>query len=79
MSADDVLKSLEKLSVLGGGLGVVTVGGSRYVRSQPMELSRDAADALDFAQVGLGGGKVGAGSRRGDVPCHILPACGSIC
>ncbi|RMZ54180.1 hypothetical protein APUTEX25_005336, partial [Auxenochlorella protothecoides] len=50
VSADDVLKSLEKLSVLGGGLGVVTVGGSRYVRSQPMELSRDAADALDFAQ-----------------------------
>lgn len=49
VSEDDVRRAIKKLSVLGGGYSVVTVGGQRYVLSVPGEMSQDTTAILQAA------------------------------
>ncbi len=51
ISTDDVVRAVEKLKVLGGGFGLVTVGAQQYVRSVPGELNLDKNRVLEVAQV----------------------------
>ena len=50
VSEDDVLNSIEKLSVLGGGFRIVCIGGQRFVTSTPLELSLDHEVLIAEAQ-----------------------------
>ena len=49
ISRDDVLRAVEKLSVLGNGLRVSRVGGRDVLISVPVEISRDSEAALELA------------------------------
>ena len=50
ISADDISRAIDKLSVLGGGFGVVKIGGKPFVRSVPAELSTDGNALIELAQ-----------------------------
>jgi ESCRT-II complex subunit VPS22 len=65
INEDDIVRALQKLSVLGGGLGVITVGGRRFVRSVPAELSTDANAILELA------GVLGGFFQRADVASNL--------
>lgn len=54
ISSDDVVRAIEKLSILGGGLGIVSIGKRLFVRSVPSELSKDGNTIIDMAHT-LGG------------------------
>lgn len=45
-----MLRAIDKLQCLGGGIGVVRVGERRLVRSVPGELNTDKNQALALAQ-----------------------------
>jgi ESCRT-II complex subunit VPS22 len=49
VSEDDVLRAISQLRALGGGWAVITVGGTRCVRSVPVELDGDATALLGLA------------------------------
>ncbi len=49
-SEDDVVRSIKKLRVLGGGFDLVSIGPKQYVRSVPGELNLDKNRALGVAQ-----------------------------
>ena len=80
VTADDVARAIDKLSALGGGLGVVRAGGRPYVRSVPAELSTDGDAVVALAArrggffagaeltVGLGWGQ----ARAGDALAALL-------
>ena len=54
ISEEDIIRAIEKLSVLGGGLGIVHIGSRPFVRSVPAELSTDGNALIDLAHK-LGG------------------------
>jgi len=54
ISEEDIVRAIEKLSVLGDGLGIVTIGTRPFVRSVPAELSTDGNALIDLAHK-LGG------------------------
>lgn len=54
ISEEDIVRAIEKLSILGGGLGIVTIGTRPFVRSVPAELSTDGNALIDLAHK-LGG------------------------
>lgn len=49
ISEDDIIRAIKELSVLGGGLGIVNIGGRIFLRSIPAELSTDGNILLEFA------------------------------
>ena len=49
VSREDVVRAVEKLSVLGNGLRLSRVTGREVLASVPMELSRDSEAVLDLA------------------------------
>ena len=49
VSHEDIIRSIEKLAVLGGGLGVLKLGGRRFIRSIPAELSTDGNALLELS------------------------------
>ena len=46
---EDIEVAIKKLSCLGGGWAIVSIGGHRYVRCVPSELSTDGNVVLDYA------------------------------
>lgn len=50
VSEDDITRAIKKLKCLGGGLDLVTIGASSYIRSVPGELNLDKNRALELAQ-----------------------------
>lgn len=54
ISEEDIVRAIEKLSVLGDGLGIVKIGTRPFVRSVPAELSTDGNALIDLAHK-LGG------------------------
>eukprot|EP00762_Andalucia_godoyi_P003854 ANDGO_08549.mRNA.1 Vacuolar protein sorting-associated protein 22 homolog 1 len=54
VSADDVMRSIKKLKVLGDGYDIVVIQDRQYVQSIPVELNRDCVDVLAAAQERLG-------------------------
>ncbi|XP_059725204.1 vacuolar-sorting protein SNF8-like isoform X2 [Haemorhous mexicanus] len=50
VSADDLLRAIRKLKVLGSGFGTIPVGGTVLVRSVPAELSMDHSVVLQLAE-----------------------------
>ena len=50
VSEDDVMSSIEKLSVLGGGFRVMSIGGRQFVTSTPLELNTDHEVVIAEAQ-----------------------------
>ena len=65
ISSDDIERAMEKLSALGGGLGIVKIGGRPFLRSVPSELSTDGNTLIDLAH------KVGGFFTRGDVSANL--------
>lgn len=49
ITEEDIIRAIEKLSVLGSGFGIVEIRGRKYVRSVPAELSNDGNDLIDLA------------------------------
>jgi len=54
ISCDDILQSVSKLSVLGGGFSVLSVGGSRrpelhLIKSVPLEMNVDHVTLMEYA------------------------------
>jgi ESCRT-II complex subunit VPS22 len=60
ITSDDVVKALEKLSVLGGGYRVVYIGTEKYIVSVPYELNDDQTTVLRHCVASLN--KSSAGS-----------------
>lgn len=54
ITEDDIVRAMEKLSILGGGIGVMNIGGKKFIRSLPAELSTDGNSLLELAAA-LGG------------------------
>ncbi|NXV59633.1 SNF8 protein, partial [Molothrus ater] len=50
VSADDLLRAIRKLKVLGSGFGIIPVGGTVLVQSVPAELSMDHTVVLQLAE-----------------------------
>lgn len=50
ISEDDLIRAISKLKVLGGGLGLVDIGATTYVRSVPGELNTDKNRVIEVAQ-----------------------------
>mmetsp|Transcript_12492 Transcript_12492/g.45543 ORF Transcript_12492/g.45543 Transcript_12492/m.45543 type:complete len:246 (-) Transcript_12492:1565-2302(-) len=50
ITEDDLVRAVEKLKVLGGGLGLCEIGKRRFVRSVPTELQRDHTAVLVLAE-----------------------------
>lgn len=46
---EDIEVAIKKLNCLGGGWAIVSIGGHRYVRCVPSELSTDGNVVLDYA------------------------------
>lgn len=65
ISSDDIARAIEKVSVLGGGFGVVKIGGKSFVRSVPAELSTDGNALIELAQ------KLGGFFTRDDIKTHL--------
>lgn len=49
ISQDDVLRAIESLSVLGGGISILTIGGKKMILSVPCEVTQDHSNILDIA------------------------------
>ncbi|NXO46464.1 SNF8 protein, partial [Locustella ochotensis] len=49
-SADDLLRAIKKLKVLGSGFGIIPVGGTFLVQSVPAELNMDHTVVLQLAE-----------------------------
>jgi ESCRT-II complex subunit VPS22 len=65
ISAEDIIRAIEKLSVLGGGLGIVTIGTRPFVKSVPAELSTDGNALIDLAH------KLGGFFTRGEITANL--------
>jgi ESCRT-II complex subunit VPS22 len=65
ISAEDIVRAIEKLSVLGGGLGIVNIGNRPFVRSVPAELSTDGNALIDLAH------KLGGFFTRGEIAANL--------
>lgn len=65
ISEDDIIRAIEKLSVLGGGLGIVHIGNRPFVRSVPAELSTDGNALIDLAH------KLGGFFTRGEIAANL--------
>lgn len=65
ISEDDIVRAIDKLSVLGGGLGIVRINGKPFVRSVPAELSTDGNALIDLAR------KAGGWFSRADVAANL--------
>ncbi|KAF0924378.1 hypothetical protein E2562_010054 [Oryza meyeriana var. granulata] len=50
LTADDCLRAISKLKVLGSGFEVISVGKKKLVRSVPTELNKDHNGILELAQ-----------------------------
>eukprot|EP01023_Acetabularia_acetabulum_P015118 TRINITY_DN17334_c0_g1_i1.p1 TRINITY_DN17334_c0_g1~~TRINITY_DN17334_c0_g1_i1.p1 ORF type:complete len:215 (-),score=38.17 TRINITY_DN17334_c0_g1_i1:1-645(-) len=50
VSDDDIVRSIKKLGVLGGGFDIVKVGNRTFVRSVPGELNLDKNKIIELAQ-----------------------------
>ncbi|XP_050841874.1 vacuolar-sorting protein SNF8 isoform X8 [Serinus canaria] len=50
VSADDLVRAIKKLKVLGSGFGLIPVGGTVLVQSVPAELSMDHSVVLQLAE-----------------------------
>ncbi|XP_032599607.3 vacuolar-sorting protein SNF8 isoform X1 [Taeniopygia guttata] len=50
VSADDLLRAIKKLKVLGSGFGIIPVGGTVLVQSVPAELNMDHTVLLQLAE-----------------------------
>ncbi|NXR86821.1 SNF8 protein, partial [Hypocryptadius cinnamomeus] len=50
VSADDLLRAIKKLKVLGSGFGIIPVGGTFLVQSVPAELNMDHTVVLQLAE-----------------------------
>ena len=48
----DVMRSIEKMSVLGGGFRVIKIGSENFVLSTPLEISTDHETLISEAQMG---------------------------
>ncbi|NXT04638.1 SNF8 protein, partial [Prunella fulvescens] len=57
VSADDLLRAIKKLKVLGSGFGIIPVGGTFLVQSVPAELNMDHTVVLQLAEEGIAGKK----------------------
>ncbi|KAL7266045.1 ESCRT II complex subunit Dot2, partial [Rhizina undulata] len=51
VSSDDIERAVEALGPLGGGFGVVSIGGRKWIRSVPKELNGDQSTVLEVIQV----------------------------
>jgi len=50
VSAEDVKRAVDKLSVLGGGFRIMSIGGRPFIISVPVELNRDHEELVEEAQ-----------------------------
>ncbi|XP_068068098.1 vacuolar-sorting protein SNF8 isoform X3 [Anomalospiza imberbis] len=50
VSADDLIRAIKKLKVLGSGFGIIPVGGTFLVQSVPAELNMDHTVVLQLAE-----------------------------
>eukprot|EP01024_Parvocaulis_polyphysoides_P007856 TRINITY_DN12314_c3_g1_i1.p1 TRINITY_DN12314_c3_g1~~TRINITY_DN12314_c3_g1_i1.p1 ORF type:complete len:245 (+),score=27.93 TRINITY_DN12314_c3_g1_i1:92-826(+) len=50
VSEDDIVRSIKKLKVLGGGFDIIKVGNRTFVRSVPGELNTDKNKIIELAQ-----------------------------
>jgi len=51
VTEDDVLRARDSLEPLGGMFQVMTLGGSKFIRSVPKELNQDQSTVLEVIQV----------------------------